>query len=60
MYVSRTPAVMTLVVDSSTWANQIRFDAKRVLTELQTLPDYVGLEQVRVRVNRGSGSVITR
>ncbi|MCY4130817.1 MAG: DciA family protein [Gammaproteobacteria bacterium] len=52
IYVSRTPTVMTLIVDSSTWATQIRLDAKRLLNELQQLSDYVELKQVRVRVSR--------
>ena len=52
VYVSRTPKVMTLIVDSSSWATQIRLDAKRLLNELQQLSDYVELTQVRVRVSK--------
>ena len=52
VYVSRTPKVMTLIVDSSTWATQIRLDAKRLLNELHQLSDYVELTQVRVRVSK--------
>ena len=52
LYVSRTPNVMTLIVDSSTWATHIRLDSKRILHELQQLSDYVELTQVRVRVGK--------
>ena len=52
MYVSCTPRTMTLIVDSSSWATQIRLDSKRLLNELQQLSDYVELEQVRVRVSK--------
>lgn len=52
LYVSRTAGVMTLIVDSSAWATQIRLDAKRLLTELRQLSDYVELTQVRVRVGK--------
>ncbi|MCY4093751.1 MAG: DciA family protein [Gammaproteobacteria bacterium] len=52
VYVSCTPRTMTLIVDSSSWATQIRLDSKRLLQELQQLSDYVALEQVRVRVSK--------
>ena len=52
IYVSCTPQTMTLIVDSSAWATQIRLDSKRLLKELQQLSDYVGLTQVRVRVSK--------
>ena len=52
MYVSCTSKTMTLIVDSSAWATQIRVDAKRLLNELKQLSDYVELTQVRVRVSK--------
>ncbi|MCE2407446.1 MAG: DUF721 domain-containing protein [Pseudomonadales bacterium] len=52
VYVSCTAKTMTLCVDSSSWATQIRLDSKRLLTELHALPDYVELTQVRVRVSK--------
>lgn len=51
-YVRYTPEMLTLLVDSSVWANLIRMDSKRILEELQQLPDYVACEAIRIQVSR--------
>lgn len=56
LYVSATPIVMTVVVDSSSWATHLRLDAKRLLRELRTLRDYASLTQVRVTVKKTVGA----
>lgn len=51
-YVRYTPERITLLVDSSVWANLLRLDSNRILAELRELPDYVACESIRIQVNR--------